>query len=273
MSISGGIKIHVLHCGCVSLPRRAAFGGPALPARRVDLPVSAYLIEHPQGLILVDTGWSREISPRGVYEPEAVRRVLPRRLADFYRPRVAPGQTACEQLEAMDISPTDLDLILLTHLDPDHVSGLKELSGAKRLLMAEEERWWTARTVYSLRQPRAMWEPYPIDTFWYKGSPIGPNRWAHDLFGDESVILVNVPGHTEGMFALIIKNRGRFVLLASDAAFSSRSWREMLVPGFGFNPKAQEKSLLWLREQSRLPDCAACIANHDPAEKPRVITL
>ena len=76
MSISGGIKIHVLHCGCVSLPRRAAFGGPALPARRVDLPVSAYLIEHPQGLILVDTGWSREISPRGVYEPEAVRRVL-----------------------------------------------------------------------------------------------------------------------------------------------------------------------------------------------------
>lgn len=47
----------------------------------------------------------------------------------------------------------------------------------------------------------------------------------------------------------------------------------MLVPGFGFNPKAQEKSLLWLREQSRLPDCAACIANHDPAEKPRVIEL
>ena len=84
---------------------------------------------------------------------------------------------------------------------------------------------------------------------------------------------MNVPGHTEGMFALIIKNRGRFVLLSSDAAFSSRSWREMLVPGFGFNPKAQEKSLLWLREQSRLPDCAACIANHDPAEKPRVIEL
>lgn len=99
MSISGGIKIHVLHCGCVSLPRRAAFGGPALPARRVDLPVSAYLIEHPQGLILVDTGWSREISPRGVYAPEAVRRVLPRRLADFYRPRVPRGRQPASSLK------------------------------------------------------------------------------------------------------------------------------------------------------------------------------
>jgi glyoxylase-like metal-dependent hydrolase (beta-lactamase superfamily II) len=69
------IRIHVFHTGCVcvspGLPFKDAEKNPN-PVQltllssygrkqRLWLPVSAYLIEHPQGKILVDTGWHREI--------------------------------------------------------------------------------------------------------------------------------------------------------------------------------------------------------------------
>lgn len=283
MGDKSAISIHVLHCGSISVSARVPNGGEGLynaaaellerEERRVDLPVSAYLIEHPRGLILVDTGWSRELSPRGLYDRNAVRRQLPGALAAFYRPSLPPGSSAREQLEARGIRPEDLDLVLLSHLDPDHVSGLRDLKGAKRILMAEEERWWTARGVYKLRQPPGLWDWARPEVFWYKGVPYGPNRWAYDLFGDGSIALVNLPGHTEGMFGLMIKGGDKFLILCSDAAFRRENVEKLQPPGFGFSRRSQERSLKWLREMSRDPACAGIIANHDPEQRPGTIVV
>lgn len=278
------IKIHVLHCGSMLVSEKVPYGnGVNLKNsfhqvfdkndKRVELPVSVYLIEHPKGLVLVDTGWSREISPRGEYDPAAVKTQLPGYLAEFYRPRVKMGETALEQLAAMGIKPEDLHTVLLTHLDADHTSGLRSLKNAQRLLISEEERWWWIRTVYKLRQPESPWMDLPLETFWFKGTMDGPLWWSYDLFGDETVTLVCLPGHTDGMIGLKIKNGKKFVILTTDAAYSEASWRDMILPGFGFNPKSMEKSLKWIAEQAADPDCVAVIANHDPAVQPQVIEL
>lgn len=278
------VRVHILHCGKMLVSEKVPYGsGITLknaasglferPERRVELPVSAYLIEHPRGKVLVDTGWSREISPNGEYDAHAAKGSMPDYLVRFYHPWVEKGQTVTEQLAQKGMKPEDIDIVLLTHLDADHISGLRSVSGAKRLLTAQEERWWTNRTVYRLRQPENMWWGLPLETFWYKGTMEGPLWWSYDLFGDESVTLVCLPGHTDGMFAVRVKNGGRFVLLCSDAAYSERSWREGVLPGFGFNEKAIRKSHAWIREQSEDPGCIAVIANHDPAVKPQVIEL
>lgn len=137
------MKIHIMHCGTVSLPRSAPGKLPVKSlsndARRVTLPVCTYLIEHPRGLVLVDTGWCREVSPEGMYSPAAARNVLGAPLAAFYRPELKPGQAIHEQLAARGIRPEDLELVIITHLDPDHVSGVKHLKGAKRIIMPEDE--------------------------------------------------------------------------------------------------------------------------------------
>ena len=46
--------------------------------KRVVLPVYAFLIEHPQGRFLIDTGFPRELSPKGEYDPKAVSAMLPK---------------------------------------------------------------------------------------------------------------------------------------------------------------------------------------------------
>ena len=253
------MKIHVLQCGCIRVDPTVPYGKrldlieaakqlTAADKNRITLPVFTYLIEHPKGLILVDTGWCREISPRGVYDPKAAAAVLPSQMAALFHPFVPKGMAIHEQLAAMGIQPEDLDYVLLTHLDADHVAGLRHVNKAKHIVLPEYEYYWSCRTVYKTRQPQDLWIQYPME-------------------------LVNVPGHTEGQAAVVIRNGKRFVLLTADAAFSPRNWQEMIVPGYGFARDFQRKSLRWIAGMAADPNCSAVLCSHDPDVKPGVITI
>ena len=276
------MKIHILHCGMMQVSETVPYGNRidlgntakqlmTSGKGRVTLPVCCFLVEHPKGLLLVDTGWCRELSPRGVYDPKAVSQVLPPHLAALYRPYLPSGMAIHEQLADRGIRPGDLEAVILTHLDPDHVAGLRHLSGAKRILLPEDEYFWACRTVYKARQPWSLWTDFPIERLYYRGSPLGPNHWAIDLFGDESVQLVNVPGHTDGQAAVLLRSGGKFVLLAADAAFSSRNWQELITPGYGFSRDWQLRSLRWIAETAADPGCAAVLCSHDPDLRPHCI--
>ena len=69
------------------------------------------------------------ISPEGIYDADAVRDVLPRQMAALFHPYVPEGMTVTEQLASMGLRPEDLEYVLLTHLDPDHVAGVKSVGG------------------------------------------------------------------------------------------------------------------------------------------------
>lgn len=276
------MRLHILRCGTIQVSGSVPFGdrvhildtGRQLfsPERdRIILPVFAYLVEHPQGPLLIDTGWCREISPDGIFDEKAARRLLSPALSVFFRPSLPPGMSVREQLASMGISPGDLRCVLLTHLDPDHVAGARELCGAQHFILPEDEYFWSCRTVFKYRQPRSLWGSIPIERRFYRGSPLGPNRWAIDLFGDESVQLVNVPGHTDGQAAVLLRNGERFVLLTADAAFSPRNWQENITPGFGFSRDWQLRSLQWIKEMAEDPACAAVLCSHDPDVKPGIL--
>ena len=284
------IKIHILHCGYIQVSPEVPFGNSTklaagakqlmTPAgKRVTLPVSAYLIEHPKGLVLVDTGWSRDISPKGVYDAAAVRRVLPKHLAALYQPYVPEGMAVHEQLEARGIRPQDLDIVLLTSLNPEHVSGIRHVQDAKRILVSEDEYFWNCRIVYQLRQPKSLFEGVKMEHFWFRGSSLGTNRWAYDLLGDETMLCINIPGHTDGMSAVLIQNgellehKRRFAVLASDAAYAPRNWEEMITPGMGFDRALQLRGLEWLKEQAAMENCTAVLASHDPDVQPQTIEI
>ncbi|MBR1456364.1 MAG: N-acyl homoserine lactonase family protein [Oscillospiraceae bacterium] len=273
------MKLHVLHCGYIQVSDTVPYGN-SIDLRntrrqlftpvdeRLTLPVCAYLVEHPEGLILVDTGWCRDISPNGVYDPKAVARALPAHIASLFQPYLPAGMAVHEQLAAMGVRPEDLRCVLLTHLDPDHVAGLKHVAKAARIVLPEDEYFWSCRSVYKARQPQSLWLDQPIERLYYRGSPLGPNRWAIDLFGDGSVQMVNVPGHTDGQAAILLRSDSRFVLLAADAAYAPRNWREGITPGFGFDRGKQLRSLQWIASMAAEPGCAAVLCSHDPAVAP-----
>lgn len=266
----GDVEISVLRCGTMKLrPRDAFINDKPLFAGRIELPVNAYLVRHPaHGNILIDTGWSAD-----------VKELLPKRLMNFYMPDIRPGETAAEQLKKMGIEPEDIDLVLLTHLDIDHTCALKDFAGrAKRIVCAELEYFYSCRTVFEMRQVAQTWLPYAdmIERLYYRASVLGPEKRGFDIFGDDSVICVYCPGHTDGIFTCIVstgpgnrfidhgdgKYGGQFAIFSSDIAFSQRNIDTLTEPGYGFNREKQRLSLKFLAELQKDPMHRATFFSH-----------
>jgi len=283
----GGITIHVFHTGEVCVAPELPFGGDhcnpikasGIFGRKSDrlwLPVSAYLIESDHGKIIFDCGWHRDMSPEGKEDKAAqIRSLGPKPLYITNQGRIAKGQAINEQLQTMGIAASDIDMVLLSHLDCDHANGLKLVKDAKKILVSNEElNFAKKRTlVNKIRYNSDWWEGTKIEGFNWNQT-VGPVDRSYDVFGDGSFQMINIPGHSDGLCALKIKNfDGKYVLLFSDGGYASKSWQEQITSGIAADKTLQKKSLAWIKEQSLSADCITSMANHDPDIKPGVISL
>lgn len=275
-------KLHIFHTGTVCVSPYLPFGGENCSSfkaagfttpqkKRLWLPVSAYLIQGPQGNILVDTGWHRSMSPNGVYDKKAQIKSLGSRMLYHVNQGVLPkGEAIDEQLAALHLAPTDLEYVLMTHLDCDHANGLQQVAGAKHFLVAQEELD-CARKNGLIRYRKQWWADIPFTPISWNGTE-GPVGKSYDLFGDGSLKMINIPGHCDGLCAVKITNPdGRYVLLFGDGGYATKSWKEMILPGVALNRDLQKKSLQWIREQSLDENCVASFATHDTDVKPQIV--
>ena len=278
------MKIHVLHTGEVRVSPYLPFGGDncnllkasGMTTPKEDwiwLPVSVYLIEHPKGLILVDTGWHRDMSPEGVYDKAAqIKSLGSRILYNVNQGQIPLGEAVDEQLETMGIKPADLDYVLLTHLDCDHANGLRAVKDAKHIIVAQEELDCARKNGF-IRYKKKWWEGCELQAIEWNGTE-GPAQKSFDLFGDGSIKMINIPGHCDGLCAVkITREDGKYVLLFSDGGYATKSWKEMITSGVSLDKEMQRKSLQWIREQSMDANCIESLATHDTDIKPHVIEL
>lgn len=241
----------------------------------VWMPVSAYYIEHPAAKILVDTGWSRCISPAGVIDKKAQIAELGRVLYSMNHGWLPSGEAIDEQLLRLGVRTSDLNYVILTHLDCDHVCGVHQVADAQHIIVSETEMRFAEKIsiINRFRFQKRWWKDVPIGLFPWNSNE-GPFRRSYDLLGDGSVQLINIPGHTEGLIAVKITNKdGKYVLIDSDGAYGSKSWKEMIRPGIADNRKEQLMSLQWIREMSMNDNCVESLANHDIEVKPHMIEL
>lgn len=280
------IRIHILHCGMVHTTKYLPFdtggasqlkvAGIGVPEKDwVWMPVSAYYIEHPKGRVLVDTGWNRRISPDGKLDRKAQIKDFGRIIYSLNQGVLPTGMAVDEQLARLGVTPAKLDYVLITHLDCDHVCGVDQVKDARHILVSEEEFMSDRKfsPVNRIRFQKRWWENVELTLFPWSGSE-GPFRKSYDLFGEGSIQLINIPGHSAGLFAVkVTGSDDRFVLITSDGAYGARSWEEMILPGVAQNREHQRLSLEWIREQAFDKNCVECLANHDTEVRPHVITL
>ena len=281
------IKIHVFHTGEVCVAPELPFGGEhcstikassvfAKKSERLWLPVSSYLIECAHGKVLFDCGWHRDMSPSGEFDKKAqIKSLGSLPLYMTNQGKIEKGAAIDEQLALLGICPADLDLVLLSHLDCDHANGLKLVADAKQILVSKDELLFAENKtpVNRIRYNPAWWHDTNMQTFDWNGTE-GPAGKSYDVFGDGSLVMVNIPGHSKGLCALKITNSdGRFVLLYSDGGYARRSWEQLITSGIADDKIAQKHSLQWIREQSLNANCVESLANHDPDVQPHIIEL
>jgi nucleoside-diphosphate-sugar epimerase/glyoxylase-like metal-dependent hydrolase (beta-lactamase superfamily II) len=200
--------------------------------RRVPFHSMVAVIEHPRhGVTLVDAGYARH------FHDET------RRFPFFFYAMVTPvtsppAQSAAAQLAARGIAPSSVDRVLITHFHGDHIAGLRDFPQADLLCTGDAWRSIAGRSGVDAVRRGHVPGLLPDDTARrlhllerFDDAGIGPFARTHDLFGDGSVRLVPLPGHAAGQVgALVQAGPDRRVLLVADAAWTSRSYRERILP-------------------------------------------
>jgi len=168
-------RIRRLHLGYYVIPEGVLDAGQPLP-------LCGYLIEHPAGRILFDTGFSP--------------------IDETVRQRFAPrARLIDDALAALSLAPSDIDLIANCHLHADHAGGNSCFPGVPIYVQAAE-----------LRIARDPGHTYPEYTFDY------PDVRLEVVDGEAELVpgvrLVPTPGHTAGHQALVVDTTDGPVLLA-----------------------------------------------------------
>ena len=110
-----------------------------------------------------------------------------------------PTVTGLAQL--LDVPP--VDFALPTHAHWDHVCGLLDFPGLPVHLHRAEHEWVSSGPVAPVGGVRDSLRDRPLVAYDLDGPPVLTFTRSHDLFGDNSVILVDLHGHTPGSVGVL----------------------------------------------------------------------
>ena len=238
------VKLYAFTCGTIT----GALGNLMAGGEGdVTIPVPAYLIEHPKGRVLFDTGLHPELQ----HEPE--KRLGPR-LAQMFRVAFRAGEEVSARLEAIDRDPGKIDLLVSSHLHFDHVGGNALIPNAT--LLVQRREWDAGMDPDTAR--RVGFDPRDFDL----GHKTRIVDGEHDVFGDGSVVCLPTHGHTPGHQSLKLRLDSGEIVLAADACYFCRTLRERRLPPRMFDRDQMLASLDRLAALER--QGARIFFGHDP---------
>jgi len=176
-----------------SMESKAAFafrGGAWNDVRQFSM--TALLVRHPKGNLLIDTGFGKNVDEHVKMMPALMQKMT------TYR----KGTPVAAQLAGGGIKPGDLAGVILTHAHWDHVSGLDDLGGVPVLVDAAEKGFIDAKTHNT--ELLNSFNNINYKQYDFEGGPYLGFPNSHDVWGDGSVVIVPAAGHTPGSVIVFV---------------------------------------------------------------------
>ena len=219
------MKIHAIQTGTVAITTawregvghgRRRLAHTLLDRNRTEpLPIYAFAIEHPEGVIVIDTGESARASQPGYFPRwHPVFRLAVREF-------VAPEQEIGPQLAQLGIGPSDVRQVVMTHLHTDHAGGLHHFPDTEILAGRAEIGYASGRLGQLRGYPNMRWpawfDPTPVEL---EPEPLGPFPQSKRLTKAGDVALVPLPGHSPGQLGVLVEDHEHTVLIAGDSSYT-----------------------------------------------------
>jgi N-acyl homoserine lactone hydrolase len=249
---ASGLRVHVLCGGYLELGLALMLPGRD-PEARWTVPVPAFLVTHPRGRLLFDTG----MHAASIADP--IGRLGEAR-AKRFGVRSTAGDDVVSQLALLGLRPDDVTYVANSHFHFDHCGGNEFFPHATFLVQRRE--------LESARDPAMLaakkYAPSAPDF----DHPLAyqPVDGEHDVFGDGTVVLIPTYGHTPGHQSLRIRaGRDPDLVLAADACYTRENMDRDLIPGVVWDEAEMTRSLRQLRAL-RDRHGARLVYGHDPAQ-------
>ena len=221
------LRIYALSCGSLEFDRSLFFPADA-PGTRFVAPVSSYLVVHPKGKLVFDTGISCDA-------PADPAGRLGKRVASLFAIRSGAGEDVVSQLATLGLRPDDIRYVVNSHFHFDHCGCNASFPRAQFLVQRAELAIARAeRNRYNAKD----WD-HPLEYREVDGE--------HDVFGDGSVLLLPTPGHTAGHQSLWIRAGERQFVLAADACYTREHMERTVLPSNAYDAAQMTVSLTMLR--------------------------
>lgn len=215
------------HPGCIALR-----GASCQPCK---FPARAWLIEAGNQRWLWDTGYANHFHD---HTREGVLRLYPRITPVHFE----SSESLREQLARRGISPASLSGLIVSHFHGDHIAGLRDFPDIP--VLCSGRGWQVTRPLHGFAALRHAFVPglMPpdfdtrarfIETFTQVPLPAELAPFHHGLAvpgSNGQILIVELPGHAAGQIGAFVLTDNGWVLLAADAAWSNKGYRELRRP-------------------------------------------
>ena len=238
------VRIHPMLCGVLETD---ASGILAKQPGRLRLPIPSYLIVHPKGIAVFDTGLHRELQKNSDRLGS-----LSKVFEVFFR----PGEELGARLRANGVDPARVNYLINSHLHFDHVGGNADLPNAK--LVVQRLEWEAGGNPELVRKNGYNRKDFDL------GHQLQLVDGEHDLFGDDSVTCIPTHGHTAGHQSLRVRLDSSEVVLTADSCYMRKALEEMILPPFAHDYDAMREVIQRFRAMER--GGTRLIFGHDAAQ-------
>jgi N-acyl homoserine lactone hydrolase len=239
----GDMRLYSFTSGALTVPKSLLQGGA--PSTPLQVPVGFFVIRHPKGNVLFDTGNNDRIITEPGYWGAFIQGLNPVRTADV---------AIDVQLGKIGLRPDDIAYVVVGHMHLDHGGNVGKFPNSTLVVQKDEIRnaFWP--------EPGTGGPYIPGDFMMLRADPgsAWPNRYKMiqlegdlDIFADNSVVVKRWVGHTPGSQMMIVRlPRTGTVILTSDNVYFRENVTKNLLPdvSLAYSPTGIMNGYQWIRE-------------------------
>lgn len=238
------VRLYAMDCGRAELKDMSMFSDTGeYDGKPGAIAVSCFLIRHPQGTLLWDTGMGDKMAEK----PEGV---------EMGGIHVTVSRTLVNQLKVLGLTPAEVDYVAFSHFHFDHTGNANLFASSTWIMNKTELNWALGSPAPSGVDPSSFSSYKSVKTKMIDGD--------YDVFGDRSVRILKTPGHTPGHQVLEIQLRkAGTVVLSGDLYHLRPNYVNRRVPDFNYN-RADTLASMDRIEKIIANVRARLVVQHDP---------